>query len=149
MPTTTYRPWPARLGSFGLWLLLGASLVYWGLRLSQGVADGAAPVAPPAGIAWDAQAMARGLGAQPGGAAQPLETGAVASGDVVLVGILAGRATGGGAALLRVADAPARPYRVGATVREGLVVQSLTSRTVRLGDQMGGPARLTLEMPPS
>ena len=64
-----------------------------------------------------------------------------------LIGVLSGRSSGGGAALIAVDGKPAKPFRVGAAVDEGLVLQALGPRQAQLGGQMGGPATLTLDMP--
>ena len=42
-----------------------------------------------------------------------------------LIGVLSGRSSGGGAALIAVDGKPAKPFRVGAAVDEGLVLQAL------------------------
>jgi general secretion pathway protein C len=42
---------------------------------------------------------------------------------------------------------PAKPYRVGAAVEPGLVLQALGPRRAELGPAMGAPATLTLDMP--
>ena len=51
------------------------------------------------------------------------------------------------AALIAVDGQPAKPFRVGAVVDEGLVLQSLHPRQARLGASVDGPATLTLDMP--
>ena len=65
----------------------------------------------------------------------------------VLMGVLAGTASGGGAALIAVDGKPAKPYRVGANVEPGLVLQSLGKGAARLGASMDGATTLALEMP--
>ncbi len=42
---------------------------------------------------------------------------------------------------------PAKPFRVGATVAEGLVLQALGRRQARLGPSHDGAATVTLEIP--
>ena len=64
--------------------------------------------------------------------------------DVILLDLLM---PGGGAALIAVDGKPAKPYRVGAVIDTGLVLQSLGPRQARLGASAEGPASLTLEMP--
>ena len=64
-----------------------------------------------------------------------------------LIGVLSGRNSGGGAALIAVDGKPAKPFRVGAAVDEGLVLQALGPRQAQLGRDAGGPATLTLDMP--
>ena len=145
MVTTTANPRGVRLATFALWLLAAASAVYWGLRLSTpsgGLVVPAVFVSPPAP---DGQAIARLLGAVPvASAAAPVAS--IAS-RFALVGVLAGRQSGGGAALIAIDGQPARPFRVGATVDAGLVLQSLGQGQVQLGASRDGPAALTLQIP--
>lgn len=143
MVTNSHSIWGVRLGTLGIWALAAASLAYWGLRLSVHAPALVVPVAAPAAPAPDAQALARLLGAVPAQA----PVAASASSRFALVGVLAGRTSGGGAALIAVDGKPARPFRVGVTVEAGLVLQSLEPRQARLGASVDGPATLTLEMP--
>lgn len=143
MVTNTDNPGGLRLTTLVLWLLAAASAVFWGLRLSTpsgGLAVPAVFASPPAP---DVQAMARLLGA-----------GAVAAAPVAsspsrfaLVGVLAGRQSGGGAALIAIDGQPSKPFRVGATVDAGLVLQSLGPGQAQLGTALRGPTVVTLEVP--
>lgn len=145
MLTNSDRSWGVRLATLVLWALAGASVVYWGLRVS----------APPPGLplaavatalhAPDAQAMARLLGAVTLPA--PVVPVAALASRFVLVGVLAGQTSGGGAALIAVDGQPAKPYRVGAVVDAGLVLQALGPRQARLGAAVRGPSAVTLELP--
>ncbi|HZY15973.1 MAG TPA: type II secretion system protein N, partial [Ramlibacter sp.] len=54
---------------------------------------------------------------------------------------------GGGAAILSVDGKPARPYRVGSLVEEGLVLQSVQPRSATLAAEVRGPALVVLELP--
>ena len=148
MVTNTYSKWGVRLGTLALWAAAGASVVFWGLRLSAPAAGAAAPVVLPPPVAPDAQALARLLGAAPAApgvvAAAPVAT--LAS-RFALIGVLSGRNSGGGAALIAVDGKPAKPFRVGAAGDEGLVLQALGPRQAQLGRDAGGPATLTLDMP--
>lgn len=148
MVTNTYSKWGVRVGTLALWAAAGASVVFWGLRLSAPGAGPSAPVLPPAPVAPDAQALARLLGAVPANAsAAPAAPAASLASRFVLIGVLAGRTSGGGAALIAVDGKPAKPFRVGAAVDEGLLLQALGPRQVQLGASLNGPATLTLEMP--
>ncbi len=140
MVTNSHSIWGVRLTTLVIWALAAASAAYWGLRLSASGPGLTTAAAPPAASAPDAQAMARLLGA----VAAPVP---VASSRFALVGVLAGRSSGGGAALIAVDGKPAKPYRVGAVIDTGLVLQSLGPRQARLGTSAEGPASLTLEMP--
>ncbi len=70
----------------------------------------------PEPVAPDAQALARLLGAGP---VAPAAAPAAAS-RFALEGVLAGTASGHGAALIAVDGKPPKPYRVGAEVEPGL-----------------------------
>ena len=63
-----------------------------------------------------------------------------------LQGVLAG-GPDAGAALIAVDGKPAKPYRVGAVVADGWVLQSAQGRRVNLGASMNGPQTLVLELP--
>jgi general secretion pathway protein C len=52
-----------------------------------------------------------------------------------------------GYALIAVDSKPARPYRLGAAVSEGLVLKSLVARSAALASSMEAPASVTLELP--
>ena len=152
MVTTTLNPsgspgarWSVRLATLALWALAGASVVYWGLRLSAQPAAGVPAGAPPAVAAPDAQALARLLGAGPSVSAAAPALSPVSR--FVLVGVLAGRQSGAGAALIAIDGKPAKPYRVGAQVDDGLVLQSVGAREARLGAGSKGPHTLTLAIP--
>lgn len=147
MMTNSYSKWGVRLGTLALWALAGASVVYWGLRLSARPVGLTVPAVAPAPVAPDAQAMARLLGVPAAGAAAARAPAASLTSRFALIGVLAGRSSGGGAALIAVDGQPAKPFRVGAVVDEGLVLQSLDPRQARLGASVDGPATLTLDMP--
>jgi general secretion pathway protein C len=138
--------WTVRGATFALWLLAAASAAYWGLQLGAGPARVAPPADAAHGLAAvDPGAIARllgGVGAAP--AAAPLPS--LAS-RFALVGVVAGERSGGGAAVIAVDGRPARPFRVGSAVDEGLVLQSVQGRRAVLGPP-GGAAILTLELPP-
>lgn len=145
MVTNSYSKWGVRLGTLALWAVAGASVVFWGLRLSAPPAEASGPAVAPAPVALDAQALARLLGALPSvpGAAP---VASLAS-RFTLLGVLSGRSSGGGAALIAVDGKPAKPFRVGTAVDEGLVLQALGPRQAQLGAQMGGPATVLLDIP--
>ena len=140
--------WGLRLATFALWVLAGASLVYWGLRLTQRPLPPAAAAAPPAVHAPDAQALGVLLGVPSAvavtSAAAPE---AVPGSRFALVGVVAGRHSGGGAALIAVDGKPPKPYRVGMQVESVLVLQSVGAREARLGAALGGASAQVLSMP--
>ena len=146
MATTTHSKFALRGATLLIWALAGAVAVYRGLRLSApSVAPAvAAPVAALAAV--DSAAVARLLGAIPQVAA--LAPQATLASRFLLVGVLAGRSSGGGAALIAVDGKPAKPFRLGSEVDPGLVLQSIASRRVAMGAEMAGPAVLELDMLP-
>ena len=145
MVTNTHGRWAPRLATLLLWALAGATAVYWGLKLSASPGGTAPAAAAPEPVVTDTQALARLLGASPVLAAA--EAAPSAASRFVLMGVLAGTASGGGAALIAGDGKPAKPYRVGANVEPGLVLQSLGKGAARLGASMDGATTLALEMP--
>lgn len=144
MVTNTRNRWMLRLATFLLWAGAAGCAVFWGLRLAA-PASGAlvAPVDLGGPATADPATVARLLGATTGPLAA-VPVAAVAS-RFTLLGVLAGRQNGG-AALIAVDGKPARPVRVGGTLEEGLVLQSLSGRQAVLGADRDGPATVTLEI---
>jgi len=134
--------WAVAASTFVVWGLVAAAAVYWGMKLSSGAGPvGAAPAlraAPPP----DPAAIAKLLGAVPAAAA-PVAT---LSSRFQLLGVVAD-ADGGGAALIAVDGKPPKPYRVGAQVDEGLLLQSVDARRATLGASRSEPAAVILELP--
>lgn len=128
-----------------LWLTAGLSAGYWVL-----LAWGRSPVTPvaamaPTAVAADTAAVARTLGALP--TAAPSEAVAsTAPPRYNLLGVVA-VGTRDGAALIAVDGQPPRPYRVGAAVDGGLVLQAVTRRAVRLGPSLEAPSSMELTLP--
>lgn len=87
-------------------------------------------------------AVARSLGVAP---VQPVAAPTLAS-RFQLQGVMAG-GPDAGAALLAVDGQSAKPYRVGAVVAEGWVLQSVQGRRISLGAAVDGPQTLVLELP--
>ena len=146
MVTNSYSKWSVRSGTLALWAAAGASVVFWGLRLAGPSGSAPVPALAPAPVALDAQGLARLLGAGPLAAAPAAPVATLAS-RFALIGVLSGRRSGGGAALIAVDGKPAKTFRLGATVDQGLVLQALGPRQVQLGTDIDGPATLTLDMP--
>jgi general secretion pathway protein C len=126
--------------------MAAASAAFWGLKWAAPAAlnSGAALVfaeAPPA----DPQVVARVLG---GGqtAAAPEALVENAASRFKLIGVVAERGSGG-YALIAVDGQPAKPYRVGASVDDGLVLHSVAPRSAALAARMDAPVSLTLELP--
>lgn len=147
MMTASSAAWTVRGTTFGLWALAAASSVFWALRLGPADAPVRLPAPQPRQVAAvDPDALARLLGSTPQAAALPVAQPSLAS-RFQLVGVAAGAHSGAGAAVIAVDGKPARPYRVGSTIEEGLVLQSVRGRQAVLGPS-GGAALVTLELPP-
>ena len=146
MATSVQSRWAVRLATLLLWLLAAGSCVYWGLRLAARAVPNAvaAPVRPP--FAADPAAVARLLGANPVLAAAATQPAASLASRFNLLGVVAERSRRG-AALIAVDGKPARPFRVGSAVDEGLVLQSVEGRRAVLAATASGLAVLTLELP--
>lgn len=146
MSTPSAGNWAVRGATFALWALAALSATYWALKFA---ARPAAPLAAvPAGgrvVVPDPAAVARLLGANPASAsAGPTPT--LAS-RFNLVGVAA-RTSGSGAALISVDGKPAKPYRVGAQIEDGVVLQSVQGRSAVLAAAVDGPPIATLQLPP-
>jgi general secretion pathway protein C len=133
------------LTTFAVWALVAGSAAYWGLKLS-GTPGGsaAAPVAVRGNAPVDPVAVARLLGASPS-VATATPAANVAS-RFALVGVVAS-ASHQGAALISIDGKPPKPYRVGAALDEGVVLQSVDARHAVLGSGENGPVVATLELP--
>ena len=135
--------WVLPVASLLVWGGVAFSAVTWVLRGSA-VNDTGVAVTPVAQAVSEVNtsAVARSLGAVTAqSAAAP-----GADNRFQLQGVVAGDAAQG-AALLVVDGKPAKPYRVGATVAEGWVLQSVQGRRVSLGASVDGPETLRLELP--
>jgi general secretion pathway protein C len=139
--------WTVRGATFALWALAAASAVYWGLKLGGPSQPAAVPPPPPRAVAAvDPSALARLLGSAPSAVPMAVAAPSLAS-RFQLLGVAAGAHSGGGAAVISVDGKPARPYRVGAAIEEGVVLQSVRGRQALLASTAGQPL-LTLELPP-
>ena len=129
--------------SFLVWGAVAFSAVTWGLRWSaSGAAPSNATSAAQALPEVNVSAAARSLGAAP---VQAAAAPNLAS-RFQLQGVMAG-GPNAGAALIAVDGKPAKPYRVGAVVADGMVLQSAQGRRISLGASMDGPQSLALELP--
>ena len=125
-----------------VWAAVAFSAVTWVLRWS---AMGNAPSTAAAAQALpelDVSAAARTLGAAPVQAAAAPST----ANRFQLLGVL-DAGPDAGAALMAVDGKPAKPYRVGAVVVDGMVLQSAQGRRISLGASVDGPQTLVLELP--
>ncbi len=141
-PNTSASVAPRWLAA-SVWLLAGLSASYWGARL-WGDAELVAVPAPAAErLEADPQAVARGLGSAPASAPQGAAVEAEPSRHQLL-GVVRD-ASGRGAALISSDGQPAKPYRVGAALPDGLLLLELEAREAQLGPARGEPSqRLSL-----
>lgn len=145
MVTDRASNWTVRGVTFVVWAVAAASAAYWVMKFA-----GSDPSVPRVAAASrqaapaDPMVVARLLGhttsAAPTAVAQPT------SSRLSLIGVVADRSQRG-AALIAVDGKPAKPYRVGTAVDEGLVLQSVQPRKATLGPSVDGPASVTLELP--
>ena len=123
--------------------LVAFSAVTWVLRWTAPSGVSSVTRAEPQPMPeLDATAVARSLGAAP---VQAVAAPSLAS-RFQLLGVLAG-GPNAGAALIAVDGKPAKPFRVGAVVSDGLVLQSAQGRRVSLGVALDGTPTLTLDLP--
>ena len=127
-----------------VWGAVAFSAVTWGLRWSAtGANPSNATAAAQALPEVDVSAAARSLGAAPVQAAAAAPT--LAS-RFQLQGVMSG-GPDAGAALIAVDGKTAKPFRVGAVLADGLVLQSAQGRRVTIGASMDGPQTMVLELP--
>ncbi len=145
--------WIIRLATFLLWLVAAASGVYWALKFVQGASTpaNAAVVAPAPATGVDTAALAKGLGGGAPNATAARPDNVAASGinaaRFVLTGVVMGKSGRQSLALIGVDSKPAKPYRVGALVADGVVLKSVQNRQVLLAADMQAPAAVTLDLP--
>lgn len=127
-----------------MWLAAVGSGVYWALHMNASQSASNLPAVTMAKADQpDAASLAKIMGATAPQAAAPVN----ASSRFSLKGVVSG-APGREAALIVIDDKPARAFRVGSTLEDGLILQSATARKVTLSATLNGPAVMTLEMPP-
>jgi len=136
--------WPLISATTAVWALAAASIVFWGLRLAAPREASAPPVAAAPETAPDPALVAQLLGAV------PTQARVVAAPDAasrfVLFGVVAD-ADQQGAALIAVDGKPPRPYRVGATLADGYVLQSLDKRAAAIGSGGNSDPAFSLQLP--
>ncbi|MEY4979207.1 MAG: hypothetical protein RLZZ352_1477 [Pseudomonadota bacterium] len=130
-----------------LWLMVGLSATYWVLLVwgrTPLVPVSAAPLALPV---TESAVVARALGWQPVPTTAQQAPAAVAeSSRYVLLGVVThGRDQG--VALIAYDGQRPRPYRVGAVLESGLVLQKVDRRGVRLGPALQGPTTVEINLP--
>jgi general secretion pathway protein C len=135
----------AGLSTLVIWAAAAAVVAYWVLQFA-GV-SGPASQAPTVARSMSAEpALAdvqKALGAATGTAVVAI---ADASARFALSGVVAVN-SGQGAALIAVDGQAPKAFKVGQTVADGLVLQSLGPRQARLAASLNGPALFALDMP--
>jgi general secretion pathway protein C len=133
-----------RLTSLLVWAVVAYSAVVFALQWGGGVPVDAVvagseqkQVSPDV----DSLSVSKALGAAPVQSASP----SLAS-RFVLVGVMDGGPSQG-VALISVDGKPAKPFRLGQTVSDGLVVVGTGPKKAELGPQMGVTSSLVLELP--
>lgn len=146
--TSRLQRWAPAATGVVLWLAAGLSAGYWGLQLLGRSPAVPVPQTPSLPVAPDGTLVARALGALGTGAGVVPDDAAPAGGDVryVLQGVVGDRGDGV-AALIAVAGRPARPFRVGMAVDEGLVLHSVQGRTARLAPSTRAAPTVELRLP--
>ena len=135
--------WLPKVLTAVVWACVAFSAVSWGLRWSaSGLVQGTAMAAPQTLPEVDTTAAARSLGALP---VQAVAAPSLAS-RFQLIGVLDG-GPNAGAALIAVDGKPAKPFRVGSVVADGLVLQGTEAKRVSLGAATDQPPVLTLDLP--
>lgn len=131
------RAWPPVLGTALVWAALALSVGYWGLRWWGEAPAQTLPPPPLAALNIDSGRVAAALGAR-GAMAAPAASAPTAGlgSRLQLLGVVAERG-GAGAALISVDGQPARPYRVGAVLLDGVRLLSLGPRHAQVGGDTG------------
>ena len=129
--------------TFVVWAVVAASAVYWGFKLTRSAETAAAPTLVRAPVVNDPMAVARLLGSNPVQAAAAPAVNLASR--FSLQGVVAsGR---NGAALIAVDGKPPKPFRIGASVDEGLVLKTVEPRKAVLAASVQAPDGVTLELP--
>ena len=141
------RPWLWRLGLMALGLALGASVVGWGLNLWPQPERESKPIEVSV-QAPTVEAVVKSLAG--GDAAPPADKGSegaeAAASAWKLLGVMAAT-EGQGMALLSRGDEPARNWRVGQALPDGLNLLRVSPTGVELGDAKTGEVKVRLNLP--
>jgi len=130
----------ARWWTFGVWAVVAASALFWGLRVFV-----QAPTAPRETVVAQVSAGARGdltrlFGADALPVAAATEPEPAADSRFQLIGVVSprsDRAANEGLALIAVDGKPSKAFRVGAVVEGNTVLQSVRARGATLGPKRG------------
>jgi general secretion pathway protein C len=144
LSSTLTTRWLAGFSTLVVWAAAAAVAAYWALQFAgvSGPVSQAATVARSAAAEPAVADVQKALGAASASTAAPTD----ASSRFVLSGVVALN-SGQGAALIAVDAQAPKAFKVGQTVAEGWILQSLGPRQARLAASVDGPALMTLDMP--
>ncbi|MEN9586613.1 MAG: hypothetical protein RIT15_188 [Pseudomonadota bacterium] len=154
MPSSLLQFWTVRLTTFLLWALAAGSAAFWILQnVNAGVSNN--PDSTKLTLlttTWAGRAQEQNLTPQVAlalGAKNPVAPTAASAlaamqARLQLQGVLA-VGTKQGAALISIDGKPAKPYRVGSAIEEGLEVTAVGARSASIGKS--DAAAFTLELP--
>lgn len=126
-----------------IWLTTIGTGLYWAsLLLAERKTPGYAPVVPPV-VSIDSQAVARLMGS----VNTPTAEKSSVTERLKLLGVVAAE-LGAGAALISIDGKPAKPFRVGNAVEEGLYLRSAIGRQATLSTEQDQSVLFTLDMVP-
>lgn len=146
MQTNAYNVWWPRLATLCLAALASAQATYWALKVRTTSAPGGLVAEATSALGpIEPQLVARALGG--GQVVATIAPTVVTAGRFVLTGVLADQSQGG-AALIAIDGQAPKPYRVGARLDDGLILQGVQRRSAQLGSALRGAPSLTLELPP-
>lgn len=144
---STPNLWLTRLVTLLLAALAAASVGYWVLKWPVPDATQRVAAPEPTAPAVDAAKVARLLGAGPGTSTTAAPSASLLmAAKYKLLGVMA-HGSRSGSALIAVDGKPAKPFRVGEAVADGLLLQSVKARSVTLGPDKTGAGSVTLELP--
>ena len=145
LSSTLTTRWLAGFSTLVVWAAAAAVVAYWALQFAgvSGPASQAPTVARSSAAEPTVADVQKALGAA---SAPTAVTTADSSGRFVLSGVVALN-SGQGAALIAVDGLAPKAYKVGQSVADGLLLQSLGPRQARLAASVDGPALMTLDMP--
>ncbi len=136
--------WTLRLFTLLIWLLVGLCAAYWAFKfVTTKPLEATAALAAPT-VVVDSKAVGKLLGATDNLAVKAINT--PANSNFALFG-LARSAGGQGVALIALDGKPAKPYRVGSTVADNLVLKSISKTGIILAASLQAPDGVTLELP--
>lgn len=145
--TITSSPAAVRLLTLLLAALAAGSAVFWVLQWPTKTSTNSAPVVTPLKPEIDNGKVALLLGGQEASVAGSAQT-SMARSDYKLLGVIAaGKGGSQGSALIAVAGAMAKPFKVGDLVANDLVLQSVQSHAAVLGLAGSSGGAITLELP--